>query len=55
MSVNQIAIVAVPPTLGLLIDLTGSFTPAWALLSLLTVAALAVTRPQATITSSNDA
>ncbi|WP_329243019.1 MFS transporter [Streptomyces sp. NBC_01478] len=55
MSVNQIAIVAVPPALGLLVDLTGSFTPAWALLSLLTVAALAVTRPQATITSSNDA
>ncbi|MFH8387624.1 hypothetical protein ACH4E7_43225 [Kitasatospora sp. NPDC018058] len=43
MSVNQIAIVTVPPVLGLLVDLTGSFTPALALLSLLTVVALAVT------------
>ncbi|CAM5637169.1 MFS transporter [Streptomyces spiroverticillatus] len=43
MSVNQIAIVSVPPVLGLLVDLSGSFTPAWALLSLLTFAALAVT------------
>ncbi|MFJ9844020.1 MFS transporter [Kitasatospora sp. NPDC101155] len=43
MSVNQIAIVTVPPVLGLLVDLTSSFTPALALLSLLTVVALAVT------------
>ncbi|WP_407563128.1 MFS transporter [Streptomyces sp. 184] len=43
MSVNQIAIVTMPPVLGLLVDLTSSFTPAWALLWLLTVAALAVT------------
>ncbi|SDH90733.1 Sugar phosphate permease [Sinosporangium album] len=43
MSVNQIAIVTVPPVLGLLVDLTSSFTPAWALLSLLTIVALAVT------------
>ncbi|MEU7068140.1 MFS transporter [Streptomyces sp. NPDC046161] len=43
MSVNQIAIVTVPPVLGLLVDLTNSFTPAWAVLSLLTVVALAVT------------
>ncbi|GGO37748.1 MFS transporter [Streptomyces lasiicapitis] len=43
MSVNQIAIVLVPPTLGLLKDLTGSFTPAWALLSAMTAVALAVT------------
>ncbi|MEU6625126.1 MFS transporter [Streptomyces litmocidini] len=43
MSVNQIAIVTVPPVLGLLVDLTGSFTPAWALLSLLAVVALVVT------------
>ncbi|EPH39608.1 MFS transporter [Streptomyces aurantiacus] len=43
MSVNQIAIVLVPPTLGLLKDLTGSFTPAWALLSAMTAAALAAT------------
>ncbi|MFI5681270.1 MFS transporter [Streptomyces cellulosae] len=43
MSVKQIAIVTVPPALGLLVDITSSFTPAWALLSLLTVVALAVT------------
>ncbi|WP_406403042.1 MFS transporter [Streptomyces uncialis] len=43
MSVNQIAIVTVPPVLGLLVDRTSSFTPAWALLILLTVVALAVT------------
>ncbi|MEU6232082.1 hypothetical protein [Kitasatospora sp. NPDC047058] len=43
MSVNQIAIVTVAPVLGLLVDLTSSFTPALALLSLLTVVALAVT------------
>ncbi|MFD5317373.1 hypothetical protein [Streptomyces sp. NPDC127098] len=43
MSVNQIAIVAVPPLLGLLVDLTGGFTLAWALLSPLTAVALAVT------------
>ena len=43
MSVNQIAIVAVPPLLGLLVDLTGGFTLAWALLALLTAVALAVT------------
>ncbi len=43
MSVNQIAIIGVPPLLGLLADLTGSFTPAWALLCLLTAVALAVT------------
>ncbi|MFI6436475.1 MFS transporter [Streptomyces sp. NPDC050759] len=43
MSVNQIAIVTVPPALGLLVDLTASFTPAWALLCLLTVVALSVT------------
>ncbi|MFG2693433.1 MFS transporter [Kitasatospora sp. NPDC048407] len=43
MSVNQLAIITVPPVLGLLVDLTGSFTPAWVLLALLTVAALSVT------------
>ncbi|MFI6289090.1 MFS transporter [Streptomyces sp. NPDC051018] len=43
MSVNQIAIVTAPPVLGLLVDRTSSFTPAWALLSLLTAVALAVT------------
>ncbi|GIH93288.1 MFS transporter [Planobispora siamensis] len=43
MAVNQIAVIAAPPALGLLKDLTGSFTPAWALLSAMTVIALAVT------------
>jgi hypothetical protein len=43
MSVNQIAIITVPPSLGLLVDVTGSFTPAWVLLCLLTVVALALT------------
>ncbi|WP_372460017.1 MFS transporter, partial [Streptomyces anatolicus] len=43
MSVNQVAIVTVPPALGLLVDLTGGFTPAWALLALATAVALAVT------------
>ena len=33
MAVNQIAIILAPPGLGLLKDLTGSFTPVWALLS----------------------
>jgi predicted MFS family arabinose efflux permease len=43
MSVNQVAIVLVPPTLGLLKDITGSFAPAWGLLSAMTAIALAVT------------
>lgn len=43
MSVNQIAIVTMPPVLGLLVDLTTSFTPAWALLCLLTTVALTIT------------
>ncbi|MFE7359312.1 hypothetical protein ACFU8Q_41160, partial [Streptomyces sp. NPDC057543] len=42
MSVNQAAIVLVPPALGLLKDATGSFTPAWGLLSAMTAVALAV-------------
>ncbi|MES5820346.1 MFS transporter [Streptomyces sp. RG80] len=40
MSVNQIAIVAVPPLLGLLKDLSGGFAPAWGLLIAMTLAAL---------------
>ncbi|MEV0112791.1 MFS transporter [Streptomyces sp. NPDC050844] len=40
MSVNQIAIVLAPPALGLLIDLTGSFTPAWGVLAAMTAVAL---------------
>jgi cyanate permease len=43
MAVNQIAIVLAPPGLGLLKDLTGSFTPAWALLSAMTLVALTIT------------
>jgi predicted MFS family arabinose efflux permease len=43
MAVNQIAIVLAPPGLGLLKDLTGSFTPVWALLSAMTLAALTIT------------
>ncbi|GAA4201933.1 MFS transporter [Actinocatenispora rupis] len=42
MSANQIAVVTVPPGLGLLVDLTGSYTPVWASLSLLVVVALAL-------------
>lgn len=40
MSVNQIAIVLAPPALGLLIDVTGSFTPAWGVLAAMTAVAL---------------
>ncbi|WP_037837757.1 MFS transporter [Streptomyces sp. NRRL S-337] len=43
MSVNQVAIVVMPPTLGLLKDGTGSFTPVWGLLALLTAVALMLT------------
>nr|WP_206439060.1 MFS transporter [Streptomyces scabichelini] len=42
MSVNQVAIVVMPPVLGLLKDLTDSFTPAWGLLSTMTAVALTV-------------
>ncbi|MFJ2766380.1 MFS transporter [Streptomyces sp. NPDC087300] len=42
MSVNQIAIVVMPPTLGLLRDVTHSFAPAWGLLCVLTATALTV-------------
>ncbi|MWA09209.1 MFS transporter [Streptomyces sp. BA2] len=48
MSVNQIAIVVMPPVLGLLKDLTDSFAPVWGLLSAMTSVALTVsarTRP----------
>ncbi|MER6305919.1 MFS transporter [Streptomyces sp. NPDC001657] len=43
MSVNQLAIVVMPPALGLLKDSTGSFTPVWGVLSLLTAVALMLT------------
>lgn len=43
MSGNQVAIVVMPPVLGLLRDLTGGFTVVWGLLSALTVLALVVT------------
>ncbi|WP_327091187.1 MFS transporter [Nonomuraea sp. NBC_01738] len=42
MAVNQIAVILVPPALGLLRDMTGSFTPPWAVLAILTAVALAV-------------
>ncbi|WP_262061591.1 MFS transporter [Streptomyces sp. STR69] len=42
MSVNQIAIVAVPPVLGLLTDLTGGFAAAWGLLIAMVLAALTI-------------
>ncbi|WP_436762422.1 MFS transporter [Streptosporangium sp. V21-05] len=43
MAVNQVAVVLAPPALGLLRDLTGSFVPAWGLLSVITAVALTVT------------
>ncbi|MGY0057593.1 MFS transporter [Streptomyces sp. LZ34] len=43
MSVNQTAIIAVPPALGLLVDLTDGFTPAWGLLCTMVAAALVIT------------
>jgi sugar phosphate permease len=45
MSVNQTAIILVPPVLGLLRDLTGSFAPAWGLLAAMTAVALTITAP----------
>ncbi|WP_406016109.1 MFS transporter [Streptomyces sp. NBC_00984] len=42
MSVNQIAIVVVPPALGLLKDVTHSFVPAWGALTTMTAVALIV-------------
>ncbi|MDN3358579.1 MFS transporter [Actinomadura sp. DC4] len=44
MAVTQIAVIASPPALGLLTDLTHGFTPAWALLSAMTVVALVTPR-----------
>jgi predicted MFS family arabinose efflux permease len=43
MAINQIAVVAAPPVLGLIKDLTHSFTPAWGFLSAMTAVALAAT------------
>ncbi len=43
MSVNQTAIILMPPLLGLLRDRTDSFAPAWGLLATMTAVALAVT------------
>ncbi|MCX4734259.1 MFS transporter [Streptomyces sp. NBC_01363] len=42
MSVNQVAIVVVPPALGLLKDVTHSFVPAWGVLTTMTAVALIV-------------
>ncbi|WP_245667825.1 MFS transporter [Actinomadura macra] len=44
MAVTQIAIILVPPVLGLLKDLTHSFTPAWGLLCAMTLLALTMCR-----------
>lgn len=46
MSVNQVAIVVVPAVLGLLKDVTGSFVPAWGLLSAMTALALGLSARQ---------
>ncbi|WP_141579990.1 MFS transporter [Actinomadura sp. WMMA1423] len=43
MAANQIAIVLVPPGLGLLKDMTGGFSSAWGILTAMTAAALIVT------------
>jgi len=43
MAVNQIAVIIAPPALGLLSDLSHSFTPAWGTLSGMTALALAIT------------
>ncbi|MFJ5550971.1 MFS transporter [Streptomyces sp. NPDC093225] len=43
MAVNQVAVILVPPALGLLLDATGGFTAAWAALAAVTAAALAAT------------
>lgn len=40
MAINQVAIVTVPPLLGLLIDLTHSYIPGWTILILMTFLAL---------------
>ncbi len=47
MAANQIAVIAAPPILGLLTDVTGGFTTAWLTLATLTAIALSatVTRP----------
>jgi len=42
LAVNQIAVVAVPPLLGLLNDATHSFTPAWGALSVLAAIVLPI-------------
>ncbi|MFI9322595.1 MFS transporter [Kitasatospora aureofaciens] len=43
MAVNQLAVILVPPSLGLLRDTTHSFAPAWAALAAATAVTLAVT------------
>ncbi|MEV7028333.1 MFS transporter, partial [Kitasatospora sp. NPDC093558] len=42
MAVNQIAVIASPPLLGLISDLTHGYTAAWGVLSVVTAAALAL-------------
>ncbi|MEU8027769.1 MFS transporter [Streptomyces sp. NPDC049099] len=43
MAITQVAVILVPPALGLLRDATGSFTPAWAALAVPTAATVALT------------
>ncbi|MFJ9849044.1 MFS transporter [Streptomyces sp. NPDC101150] len=43
MAVNQIAVIAIPPVLGLLKDATHSYTPSWSLLAVMTLVALVAT------------
>jgi MFS family permease len=45
MALNQVAIVLVPPALGLLADQTGDFRTSWACLVIVAVLALSATRP----------
>ncbi|SDM47009.1 Sugar phosphate permease [Franzmannia pantelleriensis] len=44
MAINQVAIVSVPPLLGWMLDLSGSFLPGWSLLIGLTLLGLVLTR-----------
>lgn len=43
-AVNQIAVVAAPPLLGLLNDASGSFAPVWVVLAAVTASAVVVSR-----------
>lgn len=45
MALNQVAVVVVPPALGLIADRTGDFKASWACLALVALVALSITRP----------